>query len=120
MDATGTAFDAAKKIMDHDIGCVVVVENKLRVIGVITKGDILREAVIKKLEPDKVSVKDVMTHPALTIRPESSLDEAASIMSKNSITKLPVVKNDELVGIVTSTDLLGKRDVRSIFSKDNI
>ena len=120
IDETGSAYEAVRKIMDHDIGCVVVVKDETKVMGVITKGDILRDVVMKKLNPEKVSAKDLMSHPIFTIRADASLDEAASYMSDKNISKLPVLKKGDLAGIITSTDLLRKGGMRKITGKDMI
>jgi len=46
-----------------------------------------------------------MSTPPITIRDDAPLEEAAEIMMKNRIKKLPVVKNEKVMGIVTATDL---------------
>jgi CBS domain-containing protein len=105
VDSTSTAFDVAREMLNHDIGCVVVLENK-KVIGIATKSDIIREAVMKRLDPQKITASSVMTKPVVTIEAGRSLSEASSLMSKNNITKLPVIEKGELIGIITSTDLV--------------
>ena len=55
-----------------------------------------------------ITAKDIMTTDVITIDPETSVKEAANIMSDNGISGLPVVKNGELVGIVTENDLIIK------------
>ncbi len=121
VDETSSAYDAVRKIMDHEIGCVVVVKDKIMVVvGIITKGDIMREVVMKKLIPEKVSAKEVMSHPALTTSPDTRVNEATSYMSEKNVSKLPVLKNGTLIGIITSTDLLRKDGPRKIIGKDLI
>ena len=53
-----------------------------------------------------LTVREAMTSPALTVTPWSSVSEAARLMTERGINRLPVVRNDELVGIVTRTDLV--------------
>ncbi|MFO7814692.1 MAG: CBS domain-containing protein [Halanaerobiales bacterium] len=55
-----------------------------------------------------ITAKDIMTTDVITVDPETSVKEAANIMSENDISGLPVVKNDMLVGIVTENDLIIK------------
>lgn len=55
-----------------------------------------------------ITAKEIMTTDVITIDPETSVKEAANIMSDNDISGLPVVKNGELVGIVTENDLIIK------------
>jgi CBS domain-containing protein len=119
IDASSSAFDAAREIMDRDIGCVVVLKEK-KVVGIVTKGDILREAVMKRLDPQQLNVERVMSHPVLTIEPTKTLEDASSLMSEEKLTKLPVVNNKgELVGIITSSDIM-RRNRSKKLGKDMI
>jgi acetoin utilization protein AcuB len=53
----------------------------------------------------KITIKDVMTKNVLTVKEETPIEEAARIMADNKIGGLPVVRGDEVVGIITETDL---------------
>jgi CBS domain-containing protein len=118
VDANSTAFDVAREMLDHDIGCVIVLAGR-KVSGIATKSDVIREAVMKRLDPQKIGVEAVMTKPAITIQSSSSLSEASELMSKHNITKLPVLEKGELVGIITSTDLVRRTRPKSL-AKDMI
>ncbi len=114
VDLSSTVFDAAREIMDRDIGCVVVVREK-KVLGIVTKGDILREAVMKRLDPTTINVERIMSQPVLTIGPKRSLAESMELMSSENLTKLPVVdKSGELVGIVTSSDIMRRNQPKKL------
>lgn len=106
-------LDAAKIMSEKKIGCLVVLENG-RAAGIITERDILRRVVAKSLDPTKVSVVEIMSKPLITVSPDDSVRDAARIMVKNKIRRLPVVEGLRLIGIVTSTDLakylIGYRD----------
>lgn len=95
---------AAKIMVQHDIGSVVVVEGK-RPIGIMTERDITKE-VVKGNGLLKVPVKNIMTKKLVTAKPEMSLQEAFELMLRNKIRRLPVLENDNLVGIVTEKDLM--------------
>ncbi len=118
VDANSTAFDAAREMLDHDIGCVIVLEGK-KVTGIATKSDIIREAVLKRIDPQRIGIEDVMTKPAITIQSSSSISEASEVMSKHNITKLPVVEEGDLVGIITSSDLVRRTRPKKL-AKDMI
>jgi len=113
VESTATAFDVCRDMLDHDIGCIVVLEKK-KVSGIVTKSDILRETVMKKLDPQKITVADLMTKPVVTIESRKTLADASVVMSKNNITKLPVVSKEELVGIITSTDLVRRNQPKKL------
>ena len=79
----------------------------------VTERDIVRRIVAKKL-PYDVKVYEIMTTNLVTVDPDVSLKDAARLMSSNRITRLPVVKQNKLVGIVGASDFvrnLGKKSV---------
>ena len=118
LESSATAFDAAREMLDRDIGCIVILEGT-KPAGIVTKSDILREAVLKKLDPQKLGVTEIMTKPMITIESRETLADASALMSRNSITKLPVVSGGELVGIITSTDLVRRNQPKKL-AKDMI
>jgi len=90
-----------------DIGSIIVVQGK-RPVGIITERDILRRIVQPCLAPETLTARQVMTSPLLTISETASIDEAAKIMAKEKVKKLPVMGKQKLVGIVTFTDIVTK------------
>jgi len=104
IDTNKSVFDAAELMSTKGVGCVVVVIKSFPV-GIITERDIVRRIVAKRASPD-VRVTEVMTKTLITVDPDTSLREAARIMSANKIRRLPVLKNNRLVGIVVSTDFV--------------
>ena len=90
-----------------DIGSIVVVQGD-RPVGIITERDILRRLVEPCLAPETLTARQVMTSPVLTIIETASIEEAAKLMVRKRVKKLPVVNNQKLVGIVTFTDIVTK------------
>ncbi|AWZ03418.1 MULTISPECIES: CBS domain-containing protein [unclassified Streptomyces] len=91
--------DVAALLIDHDISGVPVVDGDERVIGVISRTDLLIQ--------DHLTARDVMTEPAVTVHAEQTVTEAARLITRRGVTRLPVVdEEDRLVGIVTRRDLL--------------
>ena len=89
----------------YDISSVIVVQEK-RPVGMITHKDIVSKIVQTRIPPDAVKAIEVMTTPVVTISEDASIEEAAKLMSKKHIKKLVIVRNGELVGIITSSDLV--------------
>lgn len=90
----------------YDISSIIVVEEK-RPVGIVTHKDILSKLVQARIPPDAVTAREVMTSPVVTISEESSVEEAARLMSKKHIKKLIVTgNNNELAGIITSSDIV--------------
>lgn len=100
-------LDKVSKIMTKfRIGSVVVMK-KEHPVGIITDTDIVRKVMSKNKNPKKTKTKDVMTRNVITVSPETSIREAAYIMTRNNVRRLPVIdKKEGLVGIVTETDVI--------------
>jgi CBS domain-containing protein len=90
-----------------DIGSILVVQGN-RPVGIITERDILRRIVQPCLAPETLAARQVMTSPLLTINKTASINEAAKLMAKEKVKKLPVMDKKKLVGIVTLTDIVTK------------
>lgn len=91
-----------------DIGSVVVVQSQ-RPVGVITEKDILKRVVEPGLTPETLTAKQIMSSPVITIDENASINEAAKIMAKKGVKRLLVMRNnDELVGILTFSDIVTK------------
>ncbi len=101
-----SVHNLAKRLVDYGVGSAVVIENGTPV-GIVTEKDLISKIVARNKVPSEVSVEEVMSQPVITINPNTSLREAARIMMKKGIRRLPVVNNSgELVGIITDNDIL--------------
>jgi len=99
-----SALEAAKLMAGRNVGALVVTD-KTQVVGIISERDILWKAGPGNDIKD-VSVADIMTRQVVTISSDTKLLEAADIMLKHHLRRLPVVDNNILVGILTVTDLV--------------
>jgi len=100
-----TVHAAVKKMNKFDIGSVIVTASG-RPVGIITETNIMRRIVGPRMDPATIWAKDIMTGPLITIDPNADLTEAAKLMAKNNINRLPVMEGDKLVGLISSTDIL--------------
>jgi len=98
-----TIADLATKMISKNIGCVLI-ENK-KIIGIVTERDILR-IVSSHKNPLQIIAKEVMSAPIISIAPNTSLLEAAKLMTKYNVRRLPILLGDSLLGIITSNDLV--------------
>jgi len=97
--------EAVHRMLERDVGCIIVM-NDSNVEGILTKGDVLKKAFLLGLDAREVSSKKVMSRPVVTIDPDSTLEEASRMMTNNNVSKLAVVKDKKLVGVVTSSDII--------------
>jgi len=99
------------------ISSVIVVQEE-RPIGIITHKDIVSKIVQPRIPPDAVTAREVMSSPTVTISEDATIEEAARLMSKKNFKKLPVVRDDKLVGIITSMDLVREEPKITALMKD--
>jgi len=103
VDSSVSIRDAAKIMSDASVGCVVVMEKNVAV-GIVTERDFVRRIAATE-KPLSAPVKEVMSSPLIVINPDESVWELAELMKLRRIHKVPIVQENRLVGIVTTTDL---------------
>ena len=107
-----SVFEAAELMSSKRVGCLVIMDGEVP-MGIVTERDIVRRVVAKKLPLD-TKVSEIMSTSLITVDPDASLKEAARLMSSNKIRRLPVLKQNRLVGIVVAADFvrnLGKKTI---------
>jgi CBS domain-containing protein len=100
-----TVLDAALLMNEHKIGSLLVMSGG-RLIGIITERDLLARVVSQRRDPAETPVHAVMTTEVACCRPETTVDEARSVMKNRRIRHLPVLEeSDQLLGLVSIGDL---------------
>lgn len=127
VDPDTSVFEAAKTMLRHHISGLPVVDTAGKLIGIVSEGDFIRRAEIGTerkrgrwlqflVGPGQIAsefvhergrkVREIMTpHPA-TIAENASLEDAVRLIEKHHVKRLPVMRGDRLVGIVTRSNLL--------------
>jgi CBS domain-containing protein len=104
VDSSTIAHDAAKMMEESEIGAIVVFENNLP-IGIITDRDFAIK-ITAHAYPIDTPVRRIMSTPLITITSDSNIWNAANLMNSRKIRKLLVVDDEQVVGIITVTDLI--------------
>jgi len=104
VDSSVSATDTAKMMEDTGVGAVVVLENNLPV-GIVTDRDFAIKIAAHSY-PIDTPVRRIMSSPLISIDPDSDLWIASDLMSTRNVRKLPVIDDDKVVGILTSSDLV--------------
>ena len=104
LDFSSTIKDAAKIMDEKNIGCIVVTKEELP-IGILTERDFVKR-IASKEKPLTSPIEEVMSSPLISIDPDETVWEAAEAMKVNHIHKLPVLQNNKVLGIVTTSDLV--------------
>ena len=99
-----TVFDAVKKMAEHNVGSLVVVDGK-KPVGIFTERDLLKRVVAPGKDPEKVTIADVMTKDVFTVEASDFIGNVHHSLSEKGIRHAPVVDKGALVGIISSTDL---------------
>lgn len=97
--------EAIKLMASKDIGALVVMVGGSPV-GMFTERDYARNVFLKGKSSPETPVREVMTKPVIFARPEHTVDECMSVMTRKRIRHLPVLDGEELVGMVSIGDLV--------------
>src|SRR3990172_8459577 len=101
-----SANKVAKLMLDNKVGCVVVTNKAGKPLGIITERDLVVRVLAAKANPTSTKAENFMTSPLVTVDPETPINDAAKRMSRLNIRRLAVLYKDNLVGIVSSKDIL--------------
>ena len=100
VEVSETVLKALEKMVQKDVRSAVV-ENEGLPIGVVTYLDVIRRCVIKRKDPNRVRVGDIVSSPIVTIDPDSPLGDTMKIMVDRGIKRVYVVKGGKIIGRVT-------------------
>ena len=124
VDSSLTVNEAAKLMEDARVGAVIVMENN-SAIGIVTDRDFAVK-IVAHVYHITTPVKQIMSSPLLAIGPDESVWMVADLMYTRGIRKLPVIEDDQIIGIITATDLVNQlavstdEDIRKMYHESII
>lgn len=98
-------YEALKLLAEKDVGALLVLENG-RLVGIISERDYARKVILKGKSSLDTPVKEIMTGRVMCVRPDQSVEECMAMVTEKRIRHLPVVVDDEVVGVVSIGDLV--------------
>jgi signal-transduction protein with cAMP-binding, CBS, and nucleotidyltransferase domain len=102
-----TQIDKTAQLMsDGRLGCIIVTSKDGKALGIITESDLVKRVLAKNIQPNKLSAKEVMSTPLITVDPDEILTETARRMNKLNVRRMGVIYKGNLVGIISSKDIL--------------
>ncbi len=101
-----TVTEAAKIMTDKKIGSIVVLKGQ-SLVGIFTERDLLNRVVAQGLECQTTLLKSVMTTGVVTVNITITVEECYKQMQEKNFRHLPVVENDQVLGIISMRNLLG-------------
>ncbi|MFP6899776.1 MAG: CBS domain-containing protein [Opitutales bacterium] len=104
VDLDATVEDAVKEMNNHKIGFIMVLSS-LKLVGVFSERDVLVRVVAEGRIPKATPVSKVMTTDVRTISPDDTAEQALEIMTNHRCRHLPVMRDDQLVGLLPIGDV---------------
>jgi len=105
LQTDASVYDAVKLLNKNKIGCLVVVRQDNEIVGILTERDLLERVLEKCRNPKETKVSEIMTRNVISGTPDMDLLEAARLMFRIKVKKLPITDGNRLVGIITVTDI---------------
>ena len=108
IEPKNTAFDASIKYRDKKVGCLIVTD-KESCVGIVTERDLIERIMCLHKDPEKIKISEIMSSDIKTIQSLEMLEKALEIMNEYKIKKLPVISGNDIVGVITLTDIANAR-----------
>ena len=105
VDSSQSVLDALKVMAEVHIGAVLVTENG-KIVGIYTERDYLYKGELEGHSAKDTKIKDVMTSRMITVTKDTSVEQCMGLMDQYKVRHLPVVENDQLVGLVSMRDVM--------------
>jgi CBS domain-containing protein len=101
-----SALEISKIMVKRRISSVSIIDNADKIIGIVTEKDLIREVCAKNILANKLTAAEVMSSPLITISKNSTINDATKLMVEKKIKHLAIHENNDIIGIVTSYDLI--------------
>ena len=100
-----TVYQALQLMAEKDIGAVLVMEGE-RLLGIFSERDYARKVVLQGKTSAGTPIVDIMTKRVIIARPNQTVDQCMAIMSEKRFRHLPVCEGDQVIGVLSITDLV--------------
>src|ERR1700754_39284 len=101
-----SVYEALETLEEKNLGALVVLETCGKLDGIFTERDYARKVILKGRPSKETMVQDMPTESPTFVTPDTKIEECMQLMTKKFIRHLPVMDNDELVGIISIGDIV--------------
>ena len=108
VQGTSSVFDVAATMERDAVGCVVIVDEEQRPLGLVTDRDLAVRVIGSERDAGSTVASAVMSHPAITAELGDSLTRVIERMGRHGVRRIPIVQDGRVVGIVSLDDLLAQ------------
>ncbi len=105
MEPSVSAHEAVRLMAEKNIGALVVVEHG-KIVGLVSERDYARKLVLMGRSPTDTPLGAIMSTPVMYVRPHQTSDECMALMTENRLRHLPVMDQDQLIGLISIGDLV--------------
>lgn len=98
-------YDALKLMADKEVGALLVLEAG-KLVGIISERDYARKVILQGKSSLDTPVREIMTQRVICVRPEQTIEECMALMTEKRIRHLPVLVDDQVIGVVSIGDLV--------------
>ena len=105
IEATETVFDAIKRMVEANVGSILVTDGG-QIVGILTERDYLRKITLEGRTSRETQVGEIMSSPLVYVTPQTTIEECMAVMTDRRIRHLPVVEEDDVVGVVSIGDVV--------------
>jgi signal-transduction protein with cAMP-binding, CBS, and nucleotidyltransferase domain len=105
IDPKSKAYEALEIMAEKDIGALLVIESG-KLVGLFSERDYARKVILKGKSSKETSVEELMTREIYSITPDKSVEECLALLTAAHCRHMPVMENDQLIGLVTIGDVV--------------
>lgn len=117
--AQATVYEALEVMADKNVGALLVIDGK-KVVGILSERDYARRLVLKGKSSKETSVGELMTQKVFCVGPGDSLEHCMALMTAKGIRHLPVMEDDQLIGILSIGDVVKRVIAEQEFAIDQL